>query len=78
MAEQQLNGADISSGFEQVNSKGVPQTVRCSRLPNGTTTAGFLTRLLHGILADVPARNVAWKEPVSGLFHAPPVTQDFQ
>ena len=66
MAQQQLNGADIGSGFEQVNGKGVPQTVRCSRLGNGTTAAGFLTGLLHGIFADVLARYVTWKEPVFG------------
>src|SRR6266705_2716296 len=78
MAQQQLNGADIGSGLEQMHSEGVPQTVRGSRFGNGTTAAGLLTRLLHGILADVPARNAAWKEPRLGLFYSPPLTQDFQ
>jgi hypothetical protein len=34
--------------------------------------------LLHGILADVLARDVTRKEPLLGPFHSPPVTQDFQ
>jgi hypothetical protein len=74
VAQQQLNGADIGSGFEQVNSEGVPQTVRRSHLGNGTTTASFLTGLLYGICADVLARDVARKEPLFGFFHSPPVT----
>ncbi len=32
MAEQELNAADVRSGFEQVNGGGVPQSVGCNRL----------------------------------------------
>ena len=41
-------------------------------------TLGFLTRLLHRVLGDVLARDVARKEPVLRLFHSPPLTQDLQ
>ena len=56
----------------------MPQTVRRNGLRNGATTTSFLTRLLHSIRADVPARNIAWEEPRFGSFHSPPVTQDVQ
>ena len=47
-----------------------------NRFGNGTPAACFLAGQLNRILADVPALNVAWKEPVPGLLHSPPVAQD--
>jgi hypothetical protein len=32
MAEQELNGAEINAGFEQVGGEGVPQQVRMNGL----------------------------------------------
>ena len=55
MAEQQLNGADIGAGFEQMNGEGVPQAVRGNWLANREAEAGFLTGQFHGIPGDVPA-----------------------
>src|SRR5881409_3860818 len=40
--------------------------------------ACFLTGILHGGLADVSAGKVAREKPLLWLFHAPPVSEDFQ
>ena len=76
VAEQQLNRADIGAGFEHVNGEGVPQAVRGNWLANREAEAGFLTGQFHGVPGDVPAIDVAWKKPVPGFLHTPPVTED--
>ena len=38
----------------------------------------FSARQLHSVPGDVAARDIAWEEPRLGLFHAPPLPQDFQ
>ena len=42
MSEQDLNGAEIHSGFQQVSGKGVPQRMRMNRLGNAGVLPGFL------------------------------------
>ena len=77
MAEQQLDRAHIDAGFEQVNGEGVPQTVRRDGFENTAKPVRLLARQLHGFPADVPARKVAWEEPMFGFFQSPPLAQDF-
>ena len=47
-----------------------------NRLANREEQAGLLAGQFHGLSADVPAFNVAGKEPVPGFLRAPPLTQD--
>ncbi len=62
MAEQELNGADVRSGFEQVNGEGVAQSVRGNRLGDAGPEPSLLASAFHGVFGDGPARNVAWEE----------------
>jgi len=48
MAKQQLNGADIGAGFEQMDSKGVSQRMRSNRLAKAGETMCPLAGGLNG------------------------------
>ena len=48
MAEQQLNGAQVSAGFEQVDGKGMAQRVRGDRLGDASPAPRLFTGVLHG------------------------------
>jgi hypothetical protein len=74
--KQQLNRADVGSGFEHVNGEGMSQAVRRNGLANRETGACFLTDQFHGIPGDVAAFDIAGEKPVFGFLHAPPVTED--
>jgi hypothetical protein len=47
MAEQQLNRADVSPRFEEVDGKGVAERMRSDGLGNATAATGLLTFTLH-------------------------------
>ena len=72
MAEQQLNGAHVGPGFEQVHGKRVPQRVRGNRFREAGSPPRLPARLRHGVRADVPVRSGARKQPVAGSCHPPP------
>ena len=78
MAEQQLNGADIGAGFQQVDGEGVPQRMRAYRLADAGDAAGFLAGEFDGASGDGLAGYVTRKEPPLRP-HGPPIgAQDFQ
>jgi hypothetical protein len=77
MPEQQLNGANISALFQQVNGKSVSKRMRRDGFRNFANPVGLLALLLNRGSCDVLAREVSWEEPVLGLFDSPPSTQDF-
>jgi hypothetical protein len=76
MGQQQLNGADVGASLKPVNCEGMTKQVRRDRFANAARTMGFPARLLHGVLADMPAGEIARKEPMLGPCHPPPVARD--
>jgi hypothetical protein len=50
----------------------------CDGFGNATEAASLLARIFHRVFGDMPARLIAWKEPVLRFFQAPPVTQSEQ
>ena len=78
MAQQQLNGAYVGPGFDQVGRKTVPKRMRCDWFGNAATLTRLLAGLFHRVLGDVALHSIAWEEPLLGLLHWPPGAQDFQ
>ncbi len=76
--EQDLDGAQIGPGFEQVRGEGVSQRVRmnCLRDPGGA--CGVAARQLDRLGADGPAAVPRRKQPVSGALDSPISAQQFQ
>ena len=72
MAEQQLNGADVSTGFEQMYSERMTQQMRGDRFGNPAAAPSLLTGLFYRILADGLPRPIAREEPLDRAFHPPP------
>src|SRR5450755_4631335 len=52
MAEQKLNGADVSSGLQQVDSEGVPEGMRSYGFADSGTSAGLLAGQFDGTSVD--------------------------
>src|SRR5580700_603628 len=75
VTEQQLNGPDIGTRFEQVNGECVTQAMRLERLGNVAESMRLLASLLHSILGDVLPRSVAREQPMAGSCHSPPLAQ---
>ena len=50
----------------------------CDRFGNTATSMRFLARPFYSVPADVDADSIAWEEPLLGLVHWPPATQDLQ
>ena len=78
MAEQQLDGAQIGAGFEQVNGKGMAEQVRRDRLVD----VGLPSRLSAGGV-DRQRRNrlsgqVAGEQPLFGAGGAPVAAQQVE
>ena len=65
MAEQQLDGADVDAGLEQVHGEGVPQRVWRERLGDAGPAQGCAAGPVDGAPADVPSRNAAREEPLA-------------
>ena len=78
MTKQQLNGAHVGAGFQQMDCKCVPKGMRCDRFGNTATSMRLLARLLYGVPADVAADSITREEPLLGLVHWPPGAQDFE
>ena len=78
MAQQQLNGAHVRSGFEQVGCKTVPKGMRCDRFGNAATLMRLLAGYLHRVAADATVDSITRKKPLFGLVNWPPGAEDFQ
>jgi hypothetical protein len=78
MSQQELNGAQVGPGFEQVGCKTVPKRMGRDRFDNAAALMRLLARMLHRRFADMPAVLIAREEPLLGLGYWPPVTQDLQ
>ena len=64
MAEQQLNGAQVSAGFEQVDGKGMAQRVRGDRLGDASPAPRLFTGVLHGEGRDRLIGDVAGEQEI--------------
>ena len=72
MAHQQLNGAHVSPGFEEVGCETVPKRMGCDRFGNAASSMGFLAGLTHRLPGNVAAGKITPEEPLLGLFYRPP------
>jgi hypothetical protein len=52
MAEKQLNGSQIGTGFQVVGSKTVPQCVRANSFRDAGTNGGLFADIPNGLTAD--------------------------
>jgi hypothetical protein len=78
MTQQDLNGAHVGTGFQQMDGEGVPKGMRGDRFWNMATLMGLLASLLYGAPRDVAADSITREEPPFGLVHSPPGAQDFE
>ena len=77
MTEEQLNFADVSALFEQVNRKRMAKRMRLNGFRNLRNPASLPALGPNRLLTDVLGQ-VARKEPVFGFLHSPPVPQNVQ
>src|SRR6202035_4723984 len=78
MTQQQLNGAHVRSGFEQVCCKTVPKGMRGDRFGNPATLMRLLAGYLHRVAADATVDSITRKEPLLGPVNWPPGAEDLQ
>ena len=78
MAEQQLDGAQIGAGFQQVNGEGVAQGVRRDRPGDARPLARLAAGGLHGEPRNRLAGPVAREQPGLRMRLFPVVPQDVQ
>jgi hypothetical protein len=78
MTKQDLDGAHVGTGFQQMDGKCVPKGMRCDRFGDIATLMRPLASLLYGESADVAADSITREEPPFGLVHSPPGAQDFE
>jgi hypothetical protein len=73
--EQQLAGAHVGTGFQQVDGKGVPKRMRADRFGQAAAPVGLLAGVRDRHRGDVTAGSIARKEPPPRFGHAPPSAQ---
>ena len=78
MTEQDLNGAKIGSGFEQVRGEGVPQRVRMNRFGNAGELSGAAAGQEDGLGRDRPSAGSIREQPVGGTFGSPVFPEQFE
>ena len=78
MPEQQVKGANVGTGFQQVDGKGVSARMRRHRLRETAAAPGLPARAVDDATTRRALRVRAWKEPVLRLTDAPPVAQHHQ
>lgn len=78
VTKQQLNGAYVGAGLEEMDGEGVPQAVRCHRFGQAGKIVRFRAGLPNCIPADRVAGAIARKEPRLWPPHPPIVAQDLQ
>jgi hypothetical protein len=67
MSQQELNGAQVGPGFEQVGCETVPKRMGRDRFDNAATVMRLLARMLYRRLADMPTDLIAGKSHCLGL-----------
>ena len=71
MAKQQLNGAHVGAGFQQMDSESVSQRMRRDRFGNAAKSLRLLARQFNRVSGDVaagndrPGRATAWACPLA-------------
>ena len=78
MTEQQLDGAKVGAGFQQVDGKGMAQRVGRDRLGRRWTGAAPFCRRLHGERRDRMSGQIAGEQPFLGPGGAPVAAQDVE
>lgn len=78
VTEQELNGAHVGAGFQQMDGEGVPQTVGRDRFGQAGAVARFRAGVSHGIPGDRLVGMIAGEEPRLWPARLPIVTQDLQ
>ena len=78
MAEQQLDGADIRTSFQQMDCERVPKGMRCNRLVNSNDLVSLLTGLFDGVGSHGVPRHLALEKPCLRTHRSPVATQAFQ
>ena len=78
MAEQELNGPQISAGFKEMYSECVPQRMRSDEFRETGQTMCFLAGCLYGVLRDRPVVMNAWEQPFLRPSGFPVVAQNLQ
>ena len=76
MSEQQLDGAQVGAGFEQMHGEPVAQQVGREALANAGALQGVVAGLADGGAGDVAAGNLAGEQPVALRARAPPVVAE--
>src|SRR6516162_6856729 len=78
MAQQQLDRANVGARFQQMNCKCMPKRMRCDWFGNPANSMRLLARVPHRLPSDVTLDSIAREEPLLGLVHWPPATQDLE
>lgn len=78
MTEQQLNGPEIGTRFEQVDSKGVTKRMRSNRFGKRRETMRFLARIPNRVPGDRLPRKTPGEQPFLRTRRPPVAAQDVQ
>ena len=78
VAEQELDRAYVCPPFKEMDRKGMPQRMRCDRLGDAAKSMSFLACFFDRARGDVSAQDAAWKQPLPGFFHLPPVPENLK
>jgi hypothetical protein len=78
MSEQQLDGAYISAGFQQVDGKGMTQGVGRDRFADGGLFADLSAHHLNGAGRDRLSGQIAGEQPMLGPCFTPVGSEDVQ
>ena len=63
MSEQQLDGAQVGAGLEQMDGESMAQRVRCDRPVDAGPAPNDPAGILHGRWRDRLAGQIAWEQP---------------
>ena len=78
MPEQELNGPQISAGFEEMYGECVPKRMRGDGFRESGQTMCFLAGCFDGVLRDRPIVTNAWEQPFFRANGSPVAAQDLQ
>src|SRR5215475_15913206 len=78
MAEQELNGPHISTGFKEMYGECVPKRMRGNGFREAGQTMCFLAGRLYGVLRDRLILMNAWEQKLLRPSRFPVIAQDLQ